>query len=158
MAHVCVGLALEGKRESKRGRKESRDEKSPDIPEEQEETGRSLTKTVSLRTVGESPYSEIVATEYRRNGAWQRARKKNRRGSGVKRTLGREIALIGEEQFVKQKITFSRRRETIVADYKRQCVRHAFEVNRSSYFFIANNRRAYFQTVLSTCLQKIYIV
>lgn len=73
-------------------------------------TGRSLTKTVSLRTVGESPYSEIVATEYRRNGAWQRARKKNRRGSGVKRTLGREIALIGEEQFVKQKITFSRRR------------------------------------------------
>lgn len=35
---TCVSGSLEGKRESKRGRKESRDEKCPDIPEEQEET------------------------------------------------------------------------------------------------------------------------
>lgn len=119
-------------------------------------TGRSLTKTVSLRTVGESPVPRSWPPNTGETGAWQRARKKNRRGSGVKRTLGREIALIGEEQFVKQKnYIFT---STIIADYKRQCARHAVEVNLSSYFFIANNRRAYFQTVLSTCLQKIYIV
>jgi len=99
------------------------------IPEERKEAVSvvSLMKIASLWTVGES--ASVVTS-------WQHAGGKSRRSSDTKRTLEREIALIGEKAFCIRDSRFSRQKNTS------DCAYNTYDENKNERIIEASTRCA----------------